>query len=149
MNKKITIIEVLALVLVAGLSILALLNGSINKYPTDKVVIAFGDSLTRGYGMVAPEKNFVVLLSEAVKIPIINAGKTGDTTSDALVRLKDDVLDKKPDIVLVLLGGNDYLDGYSEEVIRINLKTIITISGNFYPTSPLSCKTNTLSSSGF
>ncbi len=95
------------------------------QYREDKVVIAFGDSLTRGYGVIPPERNYVVYLSDYVHIPIINAGKTRDTTSDALIRLKEDVLDKKPNIVIVFLGGNDYLDGYSSEVVRANLKTIV------------------------
>ena len=96
-----------------------------NYYKQDKVVVAFGDSLTRGYGIVPPDKNYVVFLSDYVHIPIINSGKTGDTTSDALIRLKEDVLDKRPDVVILFLGGNDFLKGYSSEVIRANLKTMI------------------------
>ena len=96
-----------------------------NYYKQDKVVVAFGDSLTRGYGMVPPDKNYVVFLSEYVRIPIINSGKTGDTTSDALIRLRDDVLDKKPNVVIVFLGGNDFFTGYSPEVIKANLITMI------------------------
>ncbi|MDO8442726.1 MAG: GDSL-type esterase/lipase family protein [bacterium] len=96
-----------------------------NYYKQGKVVVAFGDSLTRGYGMVPPGKNYVVFLSEYIHVPIINSGKTGDTTSDALVRLQADVLDKKPDIVIVFLGGNDYFMGYNPEVIKANLATMI------------------------
>jgi acyl-CoA thioesterase-1 len=95
------------------------------QYRQDKVVIAFGDSLTRGYGIIPPERNYVVYLSNYVHIPILNASQTGDTTSEALIRLKEGVLDKKPDIVIVFLGGNDYLAGYSSEVVKTNLKTIV------------------------
>jgi len=96
-----------------------------NYYKQDKVVVAFGDSLTRGYGMVPPDGNYVVFLSEYVHIPIINSGRTGDTTSDALIRLQSDVLDKKPNVVIVFLGGNDFFAGYSPEVIKANLMTMI------------------------
>ena len=34
-------------------------------------------------------------------------------------------MDYRPDVVLVLLGGNDFLAGYSEEVVRANLQTIV------------------------
>jgi acyl-CoA thioesterase-1 len=96
-----------------------------NYYKQDKVVVAFGDSLTRGYGMVPQDGNYVVFLSEYVHIPIINSGRTGDTTSDALIRLQSDVLDKKPNVVIVFLGGNDFFAGYSPEVIKANLMTMI------------------------
>jgi lysophospholipase L1-like esterase len=125
MKKRFSItgIEMLAVLLIAA-SFLIYLGSSPREYSHDKIVVAFGDSLTRGYG-TPPGKNFVTFLSEYTSIPIINSGKTGDTTSDALVRLKEDVLDHHPDVVLVLLGGNDFFEGYSEEVVRANLKTIL------------------------
>lgn len=96
-----------------------------NYYRPDRTIIAFGDSLTRGYGIASPDKNYVAFLSDYIRMPIINAGKTGDTTSDALVRLQTDVLDKNPDIVILFLGGNDFFEGYTSEVIKVNLTTII------------------------
>lgn len=95
------------------------------QYNPNKVVIAFGDSLTVGYGVVPPARNYVVYLSDYTHVPIINAGKTGNDTSDALIRLQADVLDKKPDVVIVFLGGNDYFEGYSSDVIKENLTSIV------------------------
>ncbi len=125
MKKRFSIrgVEALAIFFIVG-SFLIYLNSSPAEYPHNKVVVAFGDSLTRGYG-TPPGKNFVTFLSEYTNIPIINSGKTGDTTSDALVRLKESVLDYNPDVVLVLLGGNDFFEGYGEEVVRANLRTIV------------------------
>jgi len=120
---KFNFLEVAALflaILIAGLVYLY----PVREYKRDQIVVAFGDSLTRGYG-TPPGKNFVTYLSEYTNIPIINSGKSGDTTADALIRLKEDVINKKPDVVLVLLGGNDFFEGNSEEVVSINLKTII------------------------
>ena len=113
-----------------GLILFILIISIVLWYPNteheqNKVIIAFGDSLTRGYGVTYPEKNYVVYLSEYIDIPIINAGKTGDTTSDALIRLKEDVLDKNPDIVILFLGGNDFFNGYSSEVIKTNLRAMV------------------------
>ena len=95
------------------------------QYDRTKVVIAFGDSLTSGFGVPPLQKDYVVYLSEYVHIPIINAGKKGDNTSDALIRLQDDVLDKKPNVVIVFLGGNDFFEGYSSDVIKENMTAII------------------------
>ena len=126
MRQKVTFIEVAAVILLFLTALIAFLgNGATKDYGKDKIIIAFGDSLTAGYGVVSPGKNYVVFLSEMLKIPVINAGVTGDNTSDALVRLKEDVLDKNPDVVTVLLGGNDFFGGYSEEVVKANLRTII------------------------
>jgi len=113
-----------------GLILVILIIGVIlwqrdTEIPQNKTIIAFGDSLTRGYGVTYPDKNYVVYLSEYVNIPIINAGKTGDTSSDALIRLKEDVLNKNPDIVILFLGGNDFFNGYSPEVIKANLRTMV------------------------
>lgn len=120
---KLTLFETAALLLAVFIAGLVYLY-PIHEYKRDQIVVAFGDSLTVGHG-VPPGKNFVVYLSEYTQIPIINAGVTGDTTADALIRLKEEVLDRNPDIVLVLLGGNDLLKGNGEEVVRTNLKTII------------------------
>lgn len=125
MRTRITVIELSALLLILIVSLVLVFFGGPKKFPQDAVIVALGDSLTRGYGMVAPGKNFVTFLSEDLKIPIINAGKTGDTTSDALVRLNSDVIDKNPDVVMILLGGNDYFEGKSVEVIEANIETII------------------------
>jgi len=123
MRKSIRGVEVFAVIFLVAL-MLSVTFGIPRTYQTNKVVVSFGDSLTRGYGL-PPGKNFVTFLSEVTKIPIINSGKTGDTTSDALIRLNQDALDYRPDVVLVLLGGNDFLAGYSEEVVRANLQVII------------------------
>lgn len=113
-----------------GLVLVVILSGVAIWYPRNYykqggIIVAFGDSLTRGYGMVYPDKNYVVFLSDYLNIPIINSGKTGDTTSDALIRLKEDVLDKDPNIVVLFLGSNDFFVGYSAEVVKANLATMI------------------------
>jgi lysophospholipase L1-like esterase len=86
-------------------------------------IVAFGDSLVEGVG--ATEGNdFVHLLSVAIDKPIINLGSSGDTTRDALARI-DSVLEQDPKIVLVLFGGNDYLQKIPEAETFANLEQII------------------------
>ena len=96
-------------------------NSMADEYP----IVAFGDSLVKGFG-VAQDKNFVSLLENRLNVPIYNAGIIGDTTERALLRLERDVLSHNPDIVLVLLGGNDVIHFIPREETFTNLATILS-----------------------
>lgn len=63
-------------------------------------VLAFGDSLTAFTGWVS-------MLSGEIGTEVINAGVGGDKTTEALARMQKDVLDKEPDVVLIMFGMND------------------------------------------
>lgn len=86
-------------------------------------VVAFGDSLVAGYGATL-EGGFVSLLSQSLGVPILNLGKSGDTTAQGKARV-DTALAANPDITLVLLGGNDALRRVSVEETEQNLREII------------------------
>lgn len=95
------------------------------------LVIAFGDSLYAGYNLdqgkgLAPvlEK---ALADRGVKARVVNAGVSGDTTAAGLARLGFtlDGLPRKPDLMLVGLGGNDMLRGLSPAETRANLDAIL------------------------
>src|SRR5438034_3864710 len=58
-------------------------------------VIAFGDSLTAGYGAQQGE-DYPSRLSSLIGTAVINAGVSGDTTESALARLDNDVLTRGP-----------------------------------------------------
>ena len=91
---------------------------------TGESIVAFGDSLVAGQG-AGPGQDFVSVLSTRLGIPVINAGRNGDTTSAALARLDRDVLAWNPRIVIVLLGGNDFLRRVPGEETFGNLGTIV------------------------
>jgi lysophospholipase L1-like esterase len=95
-----------------------------NAYPSGTNVIAFGDSLTQGYGM-APGDTYPAYLAELIGRPVLNKGVSGETTGDALRRLEADVLSQDPRIVLVCLGGNDMLRRLSPDEQFANLRTIV------------------------
>lgn len=95
-----------------------------------KLVVAFGDSLYAGYG-VLPQQSFPARLEQALKdrgIPatVRNAGVSGDTTAAGRRRLAFslDGLPRKPDLVMVNLGGNDMLRGIDPAETRANLTAI-------------------------
>jgi len=70
--------------------------------------VEFGDSLTEGYG-ASPGNEYPSLLSQRLGVPITNLGKSGDTTSDGLVRVEA-VVRSRPRTVLLCFGGNDSLN---------------------------------------
>src|SRR5262245_33920455 len=82
-------------------------------------IIAFGDSLTAGYGAAAGE-DYPSRLSSMIGTPVANAGVSGDTTESALARIDADVLARNPRIVIVGLGGNDFLQNVPISVTEAN-----------------------------
>ncbi len=91
-------------------------------------IVAFGDSLTAGYGL-QPAEAFPAQLEKALKakglsVEIINAGVSGDTTSAALERF-DWAIPDGVEAAIVELGANDGLRGQPPEQARRNLDAIL------------------------
>ncbi len=95
-----------------------------NPSPDGENIICFGDSLTYGIG-ASPGMDYPAQLSGMISLPVINAGRPGDTTADALARLEDDVLSRSPRIVLITLGGNDFKNRLPRNKAFENLRQII------------------------
>lgn len=95
----------------------------VNYPPKNERIVAFGDSLVAGSGATA-DNDFVSLLSKQLGRPITNLGVPGDTTADGLARITT-VTAKDPGVVVLLLGGNDYLRKIPEEQTFANLRSII------------------------
>ena len=94
----------------------------------DRVIVAFGDSLTAGLG-VTPEESYPARLqaklrAEGYAYRVVNAGSSGDTTAGGLRRV-DWALKNKPDIVIVALGANDALRAQNLASVRQNLDAIV------------------------
>jgi acyl-CoA thioesterase-1 len=92
-------------------------------------ILAFGDSLTAGYGLSRKEA-YPALIAEKMRsanyqFEVINAGSSGDTTGDGLQRLPDLLNRKKLDILILALGINDAFRGVPIEEMRTNLQAII------------------------
>lgn len=121
---------VLAAILLWGMwqiSVAIFTNHPIRNYPPKGThIIALGDSLVVGVGAGKSEAGFVPVLARRLNIAIVNKGMNGNTTHDALLRLQKDVLDEKPDIVMILLGGNDFLKQVPAEETFANLRLIIS-----------------------
>lgn len=96
-------------------------------------IVAFGDSLTAGYGL-APGQSFPEQLEASLRerghdVTVANAGVSGDTAADGLARLEWSV-PAEADIVIVELGANDALRGLSPAGTREALEKIVaTLQG--------------------
>ena len=91
-------------------------------------IVALGDSLTQGYGLVEAE-GFVPQLqawldAAGAEARVVNAGVSGDTTAGGLARVGW-ALTPEADAMIVALGGNDLLRGIAPEVARANMDGIL------------------------
>jgi acyl-CoA thioesterase-1 len=96
--------------------------------PAPRRLLAFGDSLTAGYGL-APEDSFPVKLqarlqADGFKVIVANGGFSGDTTAGGLARVKW-VLADRPQYALIEFGANDALRGLDPQLARANLVKIL------------------------
>jgi acyl-CoA thioesterase-1 len=91
-------------------------------------IVAFGDSLTAGYGLPAqdtfPARLQAALSAKGHNVEIENAGVSGDTASGGLSRLDWSIPDGT-DAVIVELGANDMLRGVEPKVTRQALDEIL------------------------
>jgi len=92
------------------------------------VILAFGDSLTAGYGLERddsfPRQLENSLVTSGYPVTVINSGVSGDTSAGGLARLEW-ALAGNPQIVLVELGANDALRGLDPAQTYDNLDQIL------------------------
>lgn len=94
-----------------------------------KVYVAFGDSITDGYGVA---RGFVSHVAEKIRKAtpgtewmVHSTGMSGETSSDGLYRLEKDVLSHNPHIVTINYGVNDAFSFISSERFAGNLETMV------------------------
>jgi acyl-CoA thioesterase-1 len=92
------------------------------------IVTILGDSLTAGYGLNAadaiPARLEAALKARGLKVKVRAAGVSGDTSADGLARVDFSVKDDT-DLCLVVLGGNDLLQGREPRLMKANLDGIL------------------------
>jgi acyl-CoA thioesterase-1 len=97
--------------------------------PARPRVVALGDSLTAGYGLLESQSYPSLLQdridAEGYQFEVVNAGVSGDTSAGGLRRV-DWALEGNPRVLVVALGANDGLRGLSVDEMKQNLTAIIT-----------------------
>jgi acyl-CoA thioesterase-1 len=117
--------------LVYALLVLMSANLAREAEAKDVHVLAFGDSLTAGYGLprdqgFAPQLEDV-LRRNGVRAFVTNAGVSGSTAGNGRARIRWtlDGLKTKPDLAILALGANDMLRGISPSQTRADLEAIL------------------------
>jgi acyl-CoA thioesterase I len=134
MKKTISIITILVLVLLGVFFALRENGTEIPESPTpaaeatDFTIVAFGDSLTAGYGLPLgesyPAQLESLLRAEGYRVRVINAGVSGETTRGNRERAAF-IRAQNPDVVLLGIGGNDALRFLPLEETRANMESTI------------------------
>ncbi len=123
-NRQLVLAAVVVLAVVAWFAWPSPFGRVANLASGGSAIVAFGDSLTAGYG-AGPGEDYPSRLTTLTGSAVINAGISGDTTGSALERLPSDALEKDPRVVIVGLGGNDFLRGVPIATTEANLRAII------------------------
>ncbi len=86
----------------------------IKNFPNSRrSIVAFGDSLTAGYGAPAGT-SYPDVLAKKINRPVVNLGVSGETAAAAPARLQE-VLDERPYMVLIEFGANDHMRQQSRQ----------------------------------
>ena len=91
--------------------------------PAGSTILALGDSLTAGYAADATAA-YPAVLAGLTGWQIINGGVSGNTSAQALARLPA-LMRRQPQLVLVSIGGNDFLRKVPEADTRSNIRQIV------------------------
>jgi acyl-CoA thioesterase I len=112
-------------------ALLSILLTAAAPAPERPLVLAFGDSLTAGYGLdsglgFAPQLQ-ATLRRRGIAAEVVDGGVSGDTSEAAKARVgwTLDGLPRKPDLIIVELGANDMLRGLEPGLTKANLDAIL------------------------
>jgi acyl-CoA thioesterase I len=107
---------------------MALLAASPRAAERSVNIVAFGDSLTAGYGLAAnetfPAQLQRALAAKGLAVNVVNAGVSGDTATGGLARLDWSIPDGT-DAVILELGANDALRGFDPAITRNALDAML------------------------
>jgi acyl-CoA thioesterase-1 len=113
-------------------ALLSITSVGASPLPERPLVLAFGDSLTAGYGLdqglgFAPQLQ-ATLRRHGLAANVVDGGVSGDTTEAGKARLgwTLDGMERKPDLVILELGANDMLRGLKPELTEANLDTMLS-----------------------
>ena len=95
--------------------------------PLDTKILAFGDSLTYGYG-VTRDKNYPSVLGDILHVNVVNEGVNGEFSDQGLDRLASVLARHKPDILVLCHGGNDILRKKDLTQTQNNLNAMVKMA---------------------
>jgi lysophospholipase L1-like esterase len=110
--------------------ILALLAAACGDAPKlaplapDAVVLAFGDSITYGTG-ASESESYPAQLESLIGRKVVRAGVPGEVSAQALARLPDALQEHQPQLLVLCIGGNDFLRNLGKAQAAANVQTMV------------------------
>jgi lysophospholipase L1-like esterase len=95
--------------------------------PADAVVLAFGDSLTFGSG-ASEEDSYPAQLEKLIGRRVVRAGVPGEVTAQALARLPSALDEHAPKLLLLCIGGNDFLRRLGNRQAESNVREMVKVA---------------------
>jgi len=102
-------------------------GADLNPLNDGDVIVAFGDSLTAGKG-VSADKAYPAVLGELTGYEVVNAGISGETTEEGLLRLESILDEYSPALLILFEGGNDILQNKDLSQTKANLDDMIVMA---------------------
>jgi lysophospholipase L1-like esterase len=117
----------------ALLVVLALLAAACGDAPKlaplapDAVVLAFGDSITYGTGARESE-SYPAQLAGLIGRQVVRAGVPGEVSAQALARLPGELDEHRPALLVLCIGGNDFLRNLGKAQAAANVQTMVAVA---------------------
>jgi lysophospholipase L1-like esterase len=111
--------------------VLALAGGGeraqLERLAPDAVILAFGDSLTYGTG-AAEDESYPAQLEKLIGRRVVRAGVPGEVTAQALARLPAALEEHAPRLLLLCIGGNDFLRRLGNPQAEKNVREMVQLA---------------------
>ena len=99
----------------------------LERLPASAVVLAFGDSLTFGTG-AAEAESYPAQLESLIGRRVVGAGIPGEVTAQALERLPAALEEHAPRLLILCIGGNDFLRRLGNAQAERNVRAMVQLA---------------------
>jgi lysophospholipase L1-like esterase len=102
-------------------------SARLQRLPEDSVLLAFGDSLTYGSG-AAETESYPAQLEALIGRRVVRAGVPGELSAQALARLPAALDEHAPRLLLLCIGGNDFLRRLGHAQAEKNVRAMVELA---------------------